>query len=114
MQARAVAKYVRISPRKARQVIDLIRGKRANEAISLLNLTPKKASHLVGKVLLSALANAQQKEAGLNPEELYVREAYANGGPTLRRFRARAMGRAGPILKRTSHITVVVEDREEL
>lgn len=113
MQTRAVAKYIRISPTKARQVIDLIRGKSAKEAISILNLTPKKASHLVGKVLFSALANAQQKKAGINPEGLYVKEAYADDGPRLRRFRARAMGRTGPILKRTSHITIVMADREE-
>lgn len=110
MQARAVAKYVRISPRKVRQVIDLIRGKSTKEAVDILNFTPKKASHLVGKVLSSAMANITQKQPKLNPEKLYVKEAYANGGPSLRRFRARARGRAGPILKRTSHITVVVGD----
>lgn len=112
MEARAVGRYLRISPTKARQVIDLIRGKSSKEAISILSLTQKKASYLVEKVLSSAMANAKQRDAGIDPERLYIKEAYVDEGPRLRRFRARAMGRASRIIRRTSHITILVADRE--
>ncbi|HAV43097.1 TPA: 50S ribosomal protein L22 [bacterium] len=112
MEAKAMARYIRISPRKVRQVMNLIRGRKVKEALDILSFTPKKAAYLIRKVLFSALANATQRRPKLNPEELYIKKVYADGGPTLRRIRARAMGRVGSILKRTTHITVVVGDRE--
>ncbi len=112
MEAKAIAKYVRISPRKARQVIDLIRGKDVQEATAILNNTPKKASRLIGKVLKSAVANAENNY-DMFVEELSVAEAFIDEGPTMKRFRARAMGQASPINKRTSHISIVVSDNKE-
>jgi large subunit ribosomal protein L22 len=116
MEARAVAKFVRMSPRKVRLVVDLIRGKSVNEANAILQFSKKAASEPVGKTLRSAVANAQYKarEDGdvLDVDELVVREAYVDEGPTLKRWRAAAMGRAAPIRKRTSHITVVVDLKE--
>lgn len=110
MEAKALAKYVRISPRKVRQVTSLIKGKRADYAANLLIFTPKKAAKLLSKVLKSALANAEQQSAQLSSDRLFVKNAYADGGPTQKRFRPRARGRADRILKRTSHITVIVSD----
>lgn len=116
MEARALAKGVGMSPRKVRLVVDLIRGRNVNEAYSILKFSKKAATRPIEKTLRSAVANAQQKAdaAGsfLDVDELIVREAYVNEGPTLKRFIARAMGRATPILKRTSHITVVVDRKE--
>lgn len=112
MEARAVARYVRVSPRKARLVVDLIRGKSALEAETILKFTPRAAAEDVGKVLHSAIANAEKNQK-LRPEALYVSETYVDEGPTLKRIRPRAMGRAFRINKRTSHITVVVKQREE-
>lgn len=111
-EARAVARYVRISPRKARLVIDLIRGKEVGEAISILRHTPKAASPIIEKVLNSAVANAEHNYS-LDPNHLVISEAYVDPGPTLKRFRPRARGRAGRINKRTSHITVVVKDTRQ-
>ncbi len=108
--ARAVARYVRISPRKARRVVDLIRGLPAGEALALLRFAPQAASEPVGKVLASAVANAEHNER-LETDTLFVSQAYVDEGPTLKRFRPRAQGRAYRIRKRTSHITVVVEPR---
>ena len=105
--AKATAKTVRIPARKARLVIDLIRGKRVAEALGILKFTPRSGAFLVEKVLKSAIANAENN-FDLDVEDLYVSEAYANEGPTLKRFRPRAKGSASPINKRTSHITVVV------
>lgn len=105
--AKATAKTVRIPARKARLVIDLIRGKSVAEALGILNFTPRSGAFLVEKVLKSAIANAENN-FDLDVEDLYVSEAYANEGPTLKRFRPRAKGSASPINKRTSHITVVV------
>jgi large subunit ribosomal protein L22 len=110
MEARAKARYVRVTPRKARRVVDLIRGMPANEAQAALAFAPQSASDPVGKVLASAIANAGQVrpvEAGT----LVVSRAWVDEGPTLKRFRPRAQGRGYRILKRTSHITVVVSDR---
>jgi large subunit ribosomal protein L22 len=112
MEVRATAKYVRVSPRKARQVVDLIRGKSVGEAGAIVALTPRAAAEDVGKVLHSAVANAE-KNMQLRPEALYVSQAWVNEGPTLKRIRPRAMGRAFQIRKRSSHITVVVKQREE-
>ncbi|MBM7555083.1 50S ribosomal protein L22 [Thalassobacillus pellis] len=112
MQAKAVAKTVRIAPRKVRIVIDLIRGKNVGEAIGILNNTHRGASPVVEKVLKSAIANAEHNYE-LDPESLYVSEAFVNEGVTMKRFRPRAMGRASQINKRTSHITVVVSEKKE-
>ncbi len=112
MQAKAVVRYVRIAPRKASLVLDLIRGKNVGEAVAILKLTPRAASPIIEKVLNSAIANAEHNYQ-LNVENLVVSEAYANQGPTLKRFRPRAMGRASKINKRTSHITVVLTEKKE-
>ncbi|GAE46797.1 50S ribosomal protein L22 [Mesobacillus boroniphilus] len=112
MQAKAVARTVRIAPRKARLVLDLIQGKQVGEAVAILNLTPKAASPIVDKVLKSALANAEHNYE-MDVNNLVVSEAYANEGPTLKRFRPRAMGRASAINKRTSHITIVLSEKKE-
>ncbi|MDA0330090.1 MAG: 50S ribosomal protein L22 [Gemmatimonadetes bacterium] len=116
MKARAVARHVRMSARKVRLVVDQIRGKSVNEAYALLQFSKKGAAEPVGKTLRSAVANAQVKSQDggglLDIDDLVVREAYVNEGPTLRRFRARAQGRAAPIRKRTSHITVVIDSKE--
>lgn len=109
MEARAVAKYIRISPQKARLVADVVRGKDVETAVTTLRFMPKKAARLLRKVLQSAIANAEQTET-IDVDTLYVKEIQINGGPMLKRFRPRAMGRAGRILKRTSHITVVVDE----
>ncbi|MGX6979216.1 50S ribosomal protein L22 [Vagococcus elongatus] len=108
--ARATANTVRTSPRKARLVIDLIRGKSVAEAISILKYTPNKAATLIEKVLMSAVANAENNY-DLDVENLVVSEAFVNEGPTMKRFRPRAKGSASPINKRTSHITVVVTEK---
>jgi large subunit ribosomal protein L22 len=110
MEAKAVAKYIRISPQKARLVADVVRGKDVESAITTLRFMPKKAAGILRKVLESAVANAEQTET-IDVDTLYVKEIQINGGPMLKRFRPRAMGRAGKILKRTSHITVVVDER---
>jgi large subunit ribosomal protein L22 len=110
MEAKAVAKYIRISPQKARLVADAVRGKDVENAITTLRFMPKKAAGILRKVLESAVANAEQTET-IDVDTLYVKEIQINGGPMLKRFRPRAMGRAGKILKRTSHITVVVDER---
>ena len=108
--AKATAKTVRTSPRKARLVIDLIRGKSVAEAIAILKFTPNKAASIIEKVLISAIANAENN-FDLDVENLYVSEAFVNEGPTMKRFRPRAKGSASPINKRTSHITVVVSEK---
>ena len=110
MEARAIAKYVRISSRKVRVVLDLVRGKNVNEAFAILNYTPQNSATVVNKVLKSAAANAENN-LNLDVNKLYVAEAYANQGPTLKRFRPRAQGRAYSIMKRSSHITLVVKER---
>ncbi|QGU96490.1 50S ribosomal protein L22 [Clostridium bovifaecis] len=110
MEARAIAKYVRISPRKVRVVLDLVRGKNVNEAFAILKYTPKDSAAVILKVLKSAVANAENN-FNLDVNKLFVAEAYANQGPTLKRFKPRAQGRAYSIMKRTSHITLVVKER---
>lgn len=112
MQAKAVARTVRIAPRKARLVIDLIRGKQVSEAVAILRHTPKAASPIIEKVLKSAVANAEHNY-DMDVNKLVVTEAYVNEGPTLKRFRPRARGRASAINKRTSHITIVVSEKKE-
>ena len=111
-QAKAVARTVRIAPRKVRLVVDLIRGKQVGEAVAILRHTPKAASPVVEKVLKSAVANAEHNYE-LDVNNLVVSEIYVDEGPTLKRFRPRAQGRASAINKRTSHITVVVSEKKE-
>ncbi len=106
-EARAVLRYVRIAPRKARAVVDLIRGQEVPHALTVLKYTPRAAAKVVEKLLRSAVANAEQKEMG-DSEAMWIAQAYVDGGPTFKRFRARSMGRANSIHKRTSHITIVV------
>jgi len=108
--AKATSKTVRVSPRKSRLVIDLIRGKSVAEAIAILKFTPNKAAGIIEKVLMSAIANAENN-FDLDVENLIVSEAFVNEGPTMKRFRPRAKGSASPINKRTSHITVVVSEK---
>jgi len=110
MQAKAIAKYVRISPQKVSLVIDLIRGKRIEEAETVLKFTEKKAAQIIGKLLKSAVANAAQNP-NMDESVLYVKEAYVGPGPTLKRWRSRAQGRVAPIRKKTSNITVIVAER---
>jgi large subunit ribosomal protein L22 len=107
-EAKAVLRFVRVAPRKARAVVDLIRGQQVPQALAVLKYTPRAAAKVVEKVLRSAVANAEQKEIG-DSESMWVSKAYVDCGPTYKRFRARSMGRANSIHKRTSHITVVVK-----
>jgi len=106
----ATAKYVRIASRKVKLVIDLIRGKSVREAEAILQYTPKAATEPVSKLLKSAVANAENN-LDLNGDDLYVAEVYANQGPTLKRFRPRSHGRASRICKRTSHISIVLDQK---
>ena len=109
MEAKAVAKYVRIAPRKVRVVMDLIRGKDVAEAFAILKFTPKVGADAIEKVLKSAVANAENN-FDMDVDNLYVSSAYVDQGPTLKRIHPRSRGQAFKILKRTSHITVVVEE----
>ena len=111
-EAKAVLRYVRMTPRKVRMVIDLIRGRDVAEALTVLKYLPRAAAPVVEKVLNSAVANAGQRELG-DPESLKVSKAYVDGGPVFKRFRARSMGRANPIHKRTSHVTIAVSPAKE-
>ena len=112
LEAKAVTRYIRISPRKARQVVDLVRGKPVEDALNVLHFTLKAASAPVEKTLRSAVANAMNKEeaAKLDVEDLFIKEIKVDEGPTMRRYRPGPMGRAGMIRKRSCHITVVVSD----
>ena len=111
MQAKAIAKYVRISPLKVNFICKEIRGKQVDEALAILKFTPKKGARILEKVLNSAIANAEHN-FGLNREDLFVSQAYANNAPVMKRWRPKANGMAYPILKRSSHVGVVVEERE--
>jgi large subunit ribosomal protein L22 len=110
MEAKAIAKYVRMSPMKIGVVLDLIRGKNINEAFAILKYTPKDAAEVVNKVLKSAVANAENN-LSLDNTRLFVAEAHVGAGPVLKRFRPHAQGRAFSIKKRTSHVTVIVKER---
>ena len=112
MEARAVTRYVRVSPRKARIVVDQIRGKSVEEARNILAFTNRAVAEIVEKTLNSAVANAENNQHA-NPAQLVVRSCYVDEGPTLKRIRPRAKGSASRINKRTSHITVIVGTREE-
>lgn len=107
MEAQAVLRFVRVAPRKAIPVVDMIRGQQVPMALAMLKHTPRHAARVVEKLLRSAVANAEQKEMG-DSESMVISKAFVNCGPTYKRVRARSMGRANAIQKRTSHITVVV------
>ncbi len=112
MEVRASVKNVRVSPRKARLVVDAVRGKRVPEAIEIARFLPQKTASDVERLLKSVAANAENNY-DLDPEELWVKAIYADDGPSFRRFKARARGRVGRIQRRTCHITLIAEDREE-
>lgn len=116
MEAKAKARYVRVTPQKARRVVNEVRGKSALEAADILQFAPQRVARDVNKILHSAMANAkvQAENAGesLQDADLWITEAYVDEGPTMKRFQPRAQGRAGTILKRTSHITVVVGTKD--
>ncbi|NLK72025.1 MAG: 50S ribosomal protein L22 [Clostridiales bacterium] len=110
MEAKAIAKYVRISPRKMKPITDLVRGKDASEALAILKFTPNKGAKVLEKVISSAVANAENNH-DMNVEKLFVSEVFANQGPTMKRWRAGSQGRASTILKRSSHVGVVLKER---
>ena len=110
MEAKAIAKFVRIAPRKIRIVVDLIRGKSVGEAIAILKHTPKVGSEVVEKVLMSAMANGEHNY-DMNIDNLFVSEVFVDQGPTLKRIHPRSRGQAFKILKRSSHVTVAVKER---
>ena len=112
MEAKAIARYVRVSPRKARIVVDLIRGKSVDKARETLAFTNRAIAETVEKTLNSAVANAENN-LGLSANQLYVKACYVDEGPTMKRIRPRAKGSASRIRKRTSHITIIVSTREE-
>jgi large subunit ribosomal protein L22 len=109
MEAKAVAKYIRISPRKVRLVMDELRGKKVEEALNHLTFSPQKSARILRKLISSAVANAGVNSQ-IDVDTLYIKRLYADEGPTLKRFRPRAMGRASRIRKRTSHLTVIVDE----
>ena len=111
LEARAILKYARISARKVKIVADLIKGKDVNEALAIVKFTPKASSEIIEKLLKSAIANAENNH-NMNSQNLYVAEIYANQGPTLKRIRPAAKGSAVRIRKRTSHITIVLREKE--
>lgn len=110
MKVKSVAKNIRISPRKMKPIANLVRGKSVKEASAILKFTPRKGARLLIKVLDSAIANAENNH-GMDVEKLYVSEVYANQAPTMKRFTAGSMGRANPVLRRTSHIGVSVSEK---
>ncbi|MDI6890470.1 MAG: 50S ribosomal protein L22 [Thermodesulfovibrionales bacterium] len=111
MEAKAILRYARITPRKARRVIDLIRGKSAGDALLFLHFMPYRGASFVEKLLKSAMANAEQKKAD-NPESMKIVKAFVDQGPVMKRIEPRAMGRANIIRKRTSHVTLILSDEE--
>lgn len=112
MEAKAVAKYIRLSPNKARQVVDLVRGKNVDEALAVLRFTPQRSATAIAKVIKSAAANAEHNN-DMDRTELFISRAFVDQGPSLKRMRPRAYGRANVIKHRTSHITVVISDGKE-
>jgi len=112
MEVRAVAKHLRVSPRKARLVCDAVRGHDVPEALAILRFLPQKSAGFIAKAVKSAAANAENNY-DLDPNALYVKRIFADDGPTMKRYKFGARGRAKPILKRSCHITVIVEEREE-
>ena len=110
-QSKCQVKFIRQSPYKVRFVLDSVRGKKVNYALDFLEFSNKKAAKFISKALNSAVSNYSQKNESFDPDSLYVREAYVDEGPKIKRFRPRAMGRAAKILKRTSHLTVIVGEK---
>ena len=112
MQTEAKSKYIRMSPRKIKRVLDLVRGKRVDQALDMLHFTPKVAAVPIEKTIRSAVANLGNIEEGqrMDLSQIFIVDAFVNQGPTLKRFRPMSMGRAGKIRKRTSHLTIVLED----
>lgn len=110
MEAKAVARFLRVSPRRARQIVNMIRGKEVEEALAILRFTPTKAAAMIEKVVKSAVANAEHN-FDMNTNRLYIAKTYVDQGPTIKRIMPRAQGRADRIRKRTSHITVVVKEK---
>jgi large subunit ribosomal protein L22 len=111
MESSAVAKYIRISPRKVRLIMDELRGRKVEEALNMLSFTPQKGGRILKKLINSAVSNAQQS-SGVDVDKLFIYKIFADEGPTLKRFSPRAQGRATRILKRTSHLTVVLNDKK--
>ncbi len=112
MEAQALLKFARISPRKVRLVADTVRGKDVSEAIEQLKYMPKKSAPILGRLIWSAVNNAKEMKASVDPDRLYIKTILVDGGPTLRRWRPRAHGRATRIRKRTSHIRIVLDERD--
>ena len=110
METRAVAKFVRVSPQKVRLIMDEVRGEKVEDALNKLTFTPNKGAGILKKLIDSAVANAEQN-SGADVDKLYVAKIFADEGPTLKRFRPRAMGRATRILKRSSHLTVILDEK---
>ncbi len=110
MESRAVLKYARITPRKARRVVDLIKGKKASEALVSLRYMPYRGAQLVGKVLKSAMANAEQKNSQMDIDKLKIKTVLVDQGPVMKRMEPRSMGRANTLRKRSSHITIVLSE----
>ena len=110
MEIRAAARFVRISPRKVRLIMDQVRGKQVEEALNMLNFAPQKGARILKKLISSAVANAGQN-AGVDVDSLYIKRVYGDEGPMLKRWRPRAQGRATRIRKRTSHLTVILDER---
>ena len=110
METKAAARFIRISPRKIRLVMDQVRGKKVEEAINQLTFAPQKGARILKKLLNSAVANAEQ-DTNVDVDALYIKQIYANEGPTLKRWRPRAQGRATRIRKRTSHLTVILDEK---
>lgn len=111
MEARAIAKYIRVSPRKMKPIADLIRGKNVKEALAILKYTPRKGARIFLKVMKSAVANAENNHE-MVLDNLYVSQIFANQGPVMKRFKAGSMGRANPIKHRTSHVGVAVAEKK--
>lgn len=111
MEVKAIGRYIRMSPRKVRLVVDKVRGKQINEANAILDYSPKRAAQPVKKILMSAVANAENNFKIEDIDKLFIKNIYVDEGPTLKRMRPMSMGRAGRIRKRTSHITVVLDEK---
>jgi len=112
MESRAIARYVRVTPRKVNQVLDLVRGTGVEDALTTLSFSKKHVAKTIEKTVRSAVANAIQADSKIDVEDLYVKEALVGPGPIMKRWLPRAQGRATPILKRTSHITIILAARE--
>lgn len=111
MEIRAAAKYVRISPRKIRLIINQVRGKKVGDALNVLSFAPQKGARILKKLVNSAVANAEEN-SGVDVDSLYIKRIYADEGPTLKRWRPRARGRATRIRKRVSHLTVILDEKQ--